>query len=86
MFDENKFFKTISKKDIDSFDGDFDKYSNHTKQEIFNYMVNECQNQNPYVLREKWVDTIKKEYRRAGLDLSFLKSNLDNDTQTMSLK
>ena len=79
MFDESKFFKTISKKDINSFDGDFDKYSNHTKQEIFNYMVEQCQNQNPKVLREKWIDVIKTEYKRAGLNLSFLEINSDDD-------
>jgi hypothetical protein len=73
MFDQTEFLKVISRKGVGEFGGDFDKYSNHTKQEIFNYLVEKCQNQNPVILREKWVDVIKSEYNRAGLDLSFLK-------------
>ncbi len=69
---EDEFLKAISKKDLKDFGGDFDKYSNHTKQEIFNYMVEECRKQNPQIVKEEWIKIIKEEYRRERMDLSFL--------------
>ncbi len=78
---EDKFLNAISKKDLKDFEGDFDKYSTHTKQEIFNYMVEECRKQNPQIVKEEWIKIIKEEYKRKGLELSFLKvkSNEKND-------